>query len=204
MKRLTNLALLLSILSLSTLASGQDMLSKDDRNKAITSLKSSSAMLLESVKGLSPSQLNYKADPESWSIAECVEHLAISEKNIFGLVDMALQSPSDPSLRASLPFSDEEVVGFISDRSSKVKTQPPFEPKGNFGSFDGSLDEFKTLRKSNMKYIKKTKDDLRNHYFDFPFGKVDAYQVVMFMSGHTMRHTAQIKEVMTHDGFPTS
>ena len=72
----------------------------------------------------------------------------------------------------------------------------------NHNKFD--VEEFKALRKSNMKYIKKTKDDLRNHYFDFPFGKVDALQVVLFMSGHTIRHTDQIKEVMRSPGFPAS
>jgi len=36
-----------------------------------------------------------------------------------------------------------------------------------------------------LKFIKEPKDDLRNRYFDFPFGKLDAYQIVLFMSGHT-------------------
>jgi len=31
---------------------------------------------------------------------------------------------------------------------------------------------------------------------NFPFGKVDAYQVILLMSGHTIRHTDQIKEVI--------
>ena len=185
-------------------ADGQSILSKSDRTKAVASLKASKINLLSAIRGLSDSQVNYKPNSDTWSIAECVEHLAISEKNIFGLVHMALKNPADPSLRSSLPFNDDEVIGFISDRSTKVKTQPPFEPKGNFGSYKGSLKEFKSLRKSNMKYVKKTNDDLRNHYFDFPFGKVDAYQVILFMSGHTIRHTDQIKEVMQNGGFPSS
>ena len=77
-------------------------------------------------------------------------------------------------------------------------------PKNRFASFDGSLTEFKEKRKANLKFVKSSEDDLRNRYFDFPFGKVDSYQVILLMSGHTKRHTDQIKEVMASAGFPES
>ena len=49
-----------------------------------------------------------------------------------------------------------------------------------------------------------TEDDLRNRYFDFPFGKADSYQIILFLSGHTKRHTDQIKEVIANEKFPQS
>jgi hypothetical protein len=179
-------------------------LSKADRSAAIASLKATQKELINTVKGLSDAQLNYKPDADTWSVAECIEHLAISEKALMGAVDMAKQTPADPSQRGSLAMSDQEVIGMISDRSMKIKTRPDLEPKNSFGSMDGSLSAFKDQRKANMKYVKKTDDDLRHHYFDFPFGKVDALQVILFMSGHTTRHTDQIKEVIAHASFPSA
>lgn len=202
MKRL--LLSMVSMALLSSLAFAQTTLSKEERSKAIDHLKSTNAELLKTVKGLSEAQLNYKPTEDSWSIANCVEHIAISENNIFGIVQMTLKNDPDPSLRSEVKMSDDQIIGLIESREQKVKTRPEFEPTDKYDGYDGSLAEFKSKRKENMKFVKSSEDDLRNRYFDFPFGKVDAYQVVLFMSGHTKRHTDQIKEVMASPGFPGS
>lgn len=194
----------LSLALISTVAFAQTTISKEERSKAIDHLKTTNAELLKTVKGLSEEQLNYKPTSDAWSVAECVEHIAISETNIFGIVQMTLKNDPDPSMRSEVKMSDEQLLGIIESREQKVKTREEFEPTNKFGGYDATLSEFKTKRKSNMKFVKSTEDDLRNRYFDFPFGKVDSYQVVIFMSGHTKRHTDQIKEVMASEGFPKS
>ncbi|MDH3648979.1 MAG: DinB family protein [Saprospiraceae bacterium] len=204
MKSLLKLLFVPIALLVTTSLVAQSGLTKADRSAAVASLKATQKTLVKAVKGLSDAQLNFKASDEAWSVAECIEHLAVSEKALMGAVEMAKQTPADPSGRSSLAMSDQEVVGMISDRSMKIKTRPDLEPKNSFGSSAGSLDAFKTQRKANMKYVKKTDDDLRHHYFDFPFGKVDAMQVILFMSGHTTRHTDQIKEVMANASFPSA
>ena len=70
--------------------------------------------------------------------------------------------------------------------------------------YDGSVDQFKAKRKESIKFVKSTDQDLRNHYYEFPFGLVDTYQVMLFMAGHSIRHTEQIKEIMTQESFPKS
>ncbi len=177
-------------------------ITQEEKTKALDHLKATQKDLLKSVKGLSEAQLNFKPTPESWSIAECVEHIAISEGNIFGIVQMTLKSEPDPSRRSEVSMSDDQVVGLITSREQKVKTRPDFEPKGNFGDYAGSLKEFSAKRKGNMSFVKTTKEDLRNRYFEFPFGVVDSYQVILFLSGHSQRHTDQIKEIKAHQNFP--
>ena len=190
------------LVSLNSFAQGE--LSKADRDKAIENLKNSQVELLKATKGLSEAQLNFKATPESWSVAECVEHLAVSENGFSAMVQGSLQAEADPSRRGQLQFNDEDIMNLIRNRTEKVKTQEQLEPKNNFGSYQGSLDQFKSKRKEHINYVKTTTDDLRNHFFDFPFGTVDSYQVFLFMSGHTERHTAQIKEVLANSEFPRS
>lgn len=204
MKKIILPAIWLAVSLIGLNAIAQTAITDEDRKKAIEHLKNSQKDLLKTVKGLSESQLTFKSSPEAWSIAECVEHIAISESAFFGLMQKTLQEEADPSKRSELNFSDEQVAGFIVDRTTKIKTQEPFEPKNNFGSYDGSLKEFKTKRKANIAYVKSTKDDLRNHYYDFPFGKVDTYQIILFLSGHSIRHTSQIKEVIANEIFPGS
>src|SRR5688500_14265679 len=173
-----------------------------ERKYATLLLKETKDALIKEVNGLTPEQLDFKPDANSWSVAECVEHLAISENNLFGFCQMSLQQPADPSKRSEVKMSDDAVVKMISDRTAKMKTSDAFEPSGKFGSFQSALTEFKTKRDNNINYIKTTSDDLRNHYNDFPFGKIDAYQTILFMAAHSKRHIAQIEEVMKNPNFP--
>ncbi|MCI0750312.1 MAG: DinB family protein, partial [Flammeovirgaceae bacterium] len=60
-------------------------------------------------------------------------------------------------------------------------------------------------RDGNIKYVNKTSEDLRNHFFTFPveaIGTLDSYQLFIFMAGHTKRHTLQIEEVKGNPNFP--
>jgi len=177
-------------------------LTEAERKYAVDLLQETKNNLNKKVKGLTPEQLNFKADATSWSVAECVEHIAISENDLFGFAQMGLKEPADPSKRSEVKMTDDAIVKMISDRSAKVKTSEAFEPTGKFGSFDATLDEFKTKRDNNINYIKTTSDDLRNHYNDFPFGKIDTYQTILFMAAHSKRHTDQIDEVIKNPNFP--
>jgi hypothetical protein len=88
------------------------------------------------------------------------------------------------------------------DRSQKVKTGEAFEPSGKYGSLEETVEEFKAKRKDHIEYVQNTQDDLRNRYQELPFGTVDAYQILLFMSGHTERHVQQMEEVMDDMDFP--
>jgi len=173
-----------------------------ERKQAADLLQETKETLLKKVKGLSKEQLNFKPSAESWSVAECVEHIAISENNLFGFCQMGLKEAADPSKRSEVKMTDEAIVKMIADRTNKVKTSEAFVPSGKFGTFEATLNEFVTKRDANINYIKTTSDDLRNHYNDFPFGKVDTYQTILFMAAHSRRHTLQIEEVMANANFP--
>jgi hypothetical protein len=177
-------------------------LSDEDREKAIAHLKETKENMMSTSEGLSDEQLQYKASPESWSIAECVEHLAISENAIFEMVPGAVQETADMSRRSEVTMSDEQLLDMITSRAQKVKTSEAFEPSGKFGDFEETLEAFTDKREENIAYVENTEDDLRNHYAELPFGTVDAYQVILFMSGHTARHTKQIEEIKEDPGFP--
>jgi hypothetical protein len=44
---------------------------------------------------------------------------------------------------------------------------------------------------------------MRNHVTESPMlGAMDAYQLMLLISAHTARHTAQIEEVKAHPNFP--
>ena len=177
-------------------------LTEAERDYASKYLQETRDDLLKKVKGLTDEQLNFKATPDSWSIAECVEHIAISEGNLFAFAEQGLQQPPDSSLRKDVKMNDDGIIKMITDRTHKVKTQEAFEPTNKFGSFEATLKEFKAKRDDHIKFIKTTSQDLRNHYNDFPFGKIDTYQTILFIAAHSRRHTEQVIEVMNNPAFP--
>ncbi len=173
-----------------------------ERDMAVKELTDSQKAMLSALDGLSEAQLNYKPDDETWSLFEITEHLAITENMIFGMVTECLKTPADPSRRGEVKMTDEQILGFIEDRTTKIKTQTPMEPTGQFGGFETTLEAFKDSRKDHIDYLKDTDDDLRNHYAQLPFGTLDGLQVILFMSGHTDRHVQQMHELMSEADFP--
>lgn len=194
-------ALLLLSFSTSTNAS----LTEAERELAVKHLTASRDHLATVLEGLTEAQLNFKASPEAWSIAECAEHIAISENAAGGMLEKTLGTPATDEMRASAQMKDDQIYGIIIDRSQKVKTSKPFEPSGKFGTHEGAVSSFMEKREGHIKYIKSTEDALRDHYnSDLPFGTLDAFQLVLFAAGHTERHVLQMEEVMANENFPKS
>jgi len=177
-------------------------LTQEERAVAVAEMNSSHDHLLIALRNLSEEQLNFKSSSDSWSIAECVEHIAISEVTFSEMLQGLLQTPANPENRAEVKISDKELMAMIVDRSQKVKTQKPFEPTGKFGSHKATLEAFKTKRATSIEFAKTTDADLRNRTQQFPFGTVDAYQILLFTSAHTERHVRQIEEILVHENFP--
>jgi len=88
-------------------------LTKEERKKALDELMQSKDVFVKSVKGLSKEQLNFKTSPESWSIADCAEHIAKSESFIYGMVDGSLKQLSDGSKRGDIKLSDDDVMQLV-------------------------------------------------------------------------------------------
>ncbi len=196
---------LLPVLLLISFATASDPLSKKDKKFAVSYFKETKKYLQDAVKNLSDAQLNWKPADSVWSVAECIEHIALAEKNLFDFAQSSLKEAANPDKRKELKFATEQdVIKMITDRSFRVKTREGFIPSNQFGSAQKSLDAFVERRSNLIDYVKKTDDDLRNHFVALPFGTMDTYQFLIFLAAHTKRHTLQIEEVKANPGFPKS
>jgi DinB superfamily len=178
-------------------------LTQKERDFALQFMVSTRDTILLDVRGLSAAQLNFKADSSRWSVAQCVEHIALAEAALTMAYQQALNSAADPSKRDSIKYSDQQIIHFLTDRSRKFQAPEMLKPVGSFGSFQASLDSFVARRNRNIAFIKTTQADLRDHCSVFPgVGMVDDYQVVLFMVSHSKRHTMQLEEVKANPNFP--
>ena len=197
--------LLITLLVITGLAGtlNDTALSKQERKVAVNHLKDTKADLLKSVKGLSDAQLNFKSTPDKWSVKECVYHITLTENALWQMFEATMKEPATPERRSEVKVSDEDIVKMIEDRSKKATAVEFLQPnKAPWKSTEEALTAFKSSRTAHLKYTKNTTEDLRNHIFKLPFGSIDGYQFILFMSAHSRRHTKQIDEVRSDPKFP--
>lgn len=193
---------LIGLLILTGFTGIDNSITKEERKSAISYFKQTQQDFIKEIKGLSEAQLNWKPADSVWSVANCAEHITISEKNLFDWGMGTLKAPADPTKRKELKHDDDAIKNMIGSRTVKVKTREDFYPTGQFGNTAQTLVVFKERRADLIKYMKSTEDDLRNHFAETPVGLIDTYQLLIFLSAHTKRHTLQIAELKAHPDFP--
>jgi DinB superfamily len=178
-------------------------LSKKERKTATKFLKDSEKNAVKLVSKLSDAQLKFKPSPDQWSVEECMMHIAASEKMLRGMVDNGVKAAANPEKRADIKMTDEQVMKMIEERTTKVKTFSPLEPPNTgYKTAADAVASFQENRAKLIDYLKTTSDDLRNHVLTLQIGSFDAYQMALFIGGHSNRHVNQMKEVMADPNFP--
>jgi hypothetical protein len=201
MKLLHSTLLVISVLT--TLSAGE--LTPADRKALLENLNQSSSDFSASIRGLTSEQWNYKPAAGVWSIAECAEHIALSEDLMRDMIaNKILAAAPVPEQTADRKALDAKVQKMITDRSFKAKAPEPLQPSGRFNTPEAALENFEQGRAKTIA-LANSRDDLREHTGPHPvFKQLDAYQWLLYLSGHTMRHTAQIQEVKATSGFPAA
>jgi uncharacterized protein YciI len=176
-------------------------MTNEERDLLVSHLEKTKRNFLDSITGITDAKWRYKPSPEKWSVAECAEHIVLSEELLFGLSQKLLKDPFGPRPASSTLENDRKIIAAIEDRSQKAKAPEPLVPSGRFATPADANREFTRLRDSHIEYARGTKDELRTHSSASQlFGTIDAYQYLLFMSAHSARHTAQIREVRADAG----
>ena len=195
--------LLLLIFVTSSIFSAKDTISDTERKMALKEFQRTKQRFLNDVKGLSAAQLSFKADTSRWSIAQCIEHIALAESLIWQWEQMTIAQPATPEKASEVKTTDEQLMKGLIDRSHKFTAPEMLQPVGKFPSTEAAIQAFTSRRDSTIAYISSTQDDLKNHFAQHPaFGTLNTYQLILMISGHSERHTLQIEEVKANPVFP--
>jgi len=192
---------LLFVLLLALAAPAQE-LSQEDLEKGVKHLTGTRDAIVEATRNFSAAQWNFKPAPERWSVAECLEHITVTEEFLFKMVsDDMKKAPAEPSDPTAEKVADDKVLAMVTDRSQRFQAPEPVRPTGRWGTPQDTLKEFLELRARTLDYLKST-PGLRANVSESPLGKLDAYQRLLFISGHSERHFKQMQEVMADANFP--
>ncbi len=178
-------------------------LTQNDKAFLLDYYQKTASELEKSIADLSEAQLQFKPSPTEWSVSQCVEHIILTEKALFNMTKEALEKPANPERRAEVTVTDQQLIDGITDRSYKAEAPAELEGEGIYTDPAAAIRDLQAQRTEILAVIEQADiEDLRNHINESPFGPVDAYHSLLFIAGHTARHTLQIEEVKAKDDFP--
>ena len=165
---------------------------------------------LASFPGLTAQQLNWKPGAEQWSVAQCFDHLVVTNSPYFPIFDKVLSGEQKNTFWESLPWLPaiwgKILIKAVNPESTrKLKAPKAFHPSNS--SIDGDvIHRFIDQQKQVISYMKATEDlDLEKIKISSPisglitYSLMDAYRIIIT---HEKRHLLQATRVTEMDGFP--
>jgi hypothetical protein len=178
-----------------------EMLSKGEREFACEYLAFTKNLLLDSIAGLSRTALDARTEPDRWSMAENVGHLALAGDVTWKILHELLGKAPTPDKRAQIRVTIKRIICIMSDRSRKLDCLSGLLPAGRFDGADTALAHFVEQRDRLIDYVRHTRDGLKDRHAFHPFvGTVNLYQFLLLEGAHTARHVMQIEEVKSELG----
>jgi hypothetical protein len=168
-----------------------------DRQRLLAHLEMTESWLASEVSGLSEAQLKFRMSPDSWTIMDVVEHLAVAEGQYWTSVQESMKKPASATKPEA---TDAGILWYGIDRTNRQKTGEARVPTGRWPTVQGSLDEFRKRRAGMHEYAKSTQEDLRS--YALIDGNMDVYQWFLMISTHSQRHILQIREIKAHASYP--
>ena len=102
-------------------------------DKWVTDLETNTQLFKQHFAGLSPEDLNWKPDPQTWSIAQNIDHLITINSTYFPVLDEILMGRYNAPWLGKIGFIPRFFGNLIynaslPDRRKKMKTFPMWEP----------------------------------------------------------------------------
>ena len=190
-------------LSVTALFAGE--YSADDRDALLSRLEDSRLQLIVTTESITHKQSQWTPDSNRWTILQVMEHIALTEDYLFGILEKTLGESQPVADSVKLPDPSEKdrmITKMMTDRSQKATAPEPARPKDKFRNRDEAMLAFTRSREKTANFVRTTKLDLRRYKIKTPMGDLDAHQWILMMAGHTERHVLQIAEVTQHQMYP--
>lgn len=198
------LILLLVAAALTLSAADDARLTPEERAKAVKYLLDSQQETLEAAAGLSDAQWSFKPAPDKWSVGETVEHIWLAEGLLFDAVEKALAAKPNPEWEAKTKGKTEFLERTLTSRARRAQAPEQIVPEGKLGRAE-IIRRYQEARARTLKFAEQTDLPLKAHTLDHPFpvfNTLNAYQWMIYIPLHNLRHNQQIAEIKASPDFP--
>ena len=180
------------------------VIDQSERDHLVNLLSESRDKVFISTDQLSVKQWTFRQNKESWSIGDNVEHLGLVEPILFGQVTSALVSDVNPNWAEATAGKETLLKEKLLDRSTRRDAPNAVLPVGSVEPAYARR-VFKAHRDVSLQFTLETVKPLKAHTADHRrpvYGTLNAYQWLLFIAYHTLRHVEQIADVTCAPGFP--
>jgi len=172
-----------------------------ERAHLIRLLQDSQKEYLSHVEKVSETQWNWKPGQDRWSVGETAEHILLTEGRLFSAMERALAASPNPDSEKSTAGKAELLERALLDRRHKAVSPESIRPQG----LSKVIRRFKEARAKTIKFVQDTQLPLEEHNSEHPFPvfkTLNAYQWLLYIPLHNLRHNQQIAEVKATPGYP--
>ncbi|MGQ9798973.1 MAG: DinB family protein [Ignavibacterium sp.] len=165
---------------------------------------------IKKLNELSDDQLNWKTTEDSWSIAECIEHLSITNQLYFDKIEKQLSETQincrDEEIPVKHSFWGKMIIKVVDPSNiKKTKTFSVFQPSKNYITKD-SITKLIEVQKSLTNLISSSVNLNTNRYsMSSPASKlikVNLSDILEIIRLHNKRHLIQIEKLLINNNFP--
>ena len=185
-------------------------ISERERRQLLELMAESRSQYLGLLAKTSDAQWSWKPQPDRWSVGECAEHILRSNEALFSWAQQALAGEVNPDWKEKTRGKAELLLQVMPNRAPFGQPGPrataPLEirPTGEF-SRQAIVERFSALYDQIEQFIRETDAPLKSHTEEHPFpifNTLSAYDWVLYVPLHTIRHSRQMIEVMETEGYP--
>jgi hypothetical protein len=179
-------------------------LTAEERAKVVKLLRDTQKEYLEALENLTDAQWNYTPSPLKWSVGLTAEHIMLTELALFSAVEAALAEKANPDWQSKTTGKAEFIERVMPSRTRRAQAPREVRPTGKL-SRDEVISRFKQMRAKVLEFAEKTDKPLKAHTLDHPFpvfGTLSAYDWLLYIPLHNLRHNKQIAEVKSSPNYP--
>ncbi len=196
--------LLLAIAATTAFSATDPKLTPEDRAKVIRYLDQSEKQFQGLIADVTPEQWNWHPAPGKWSIAECAEHIVLAEGLLFASVQKAISTPANPEWAEQTKGKTEFLERIMPNRMGKAVAPEAIVPGGKWTK-EETIAKFNEARARTRKFTETTTIALNEHTLEHPFPvfkTLSAYQWLIYIPLHHIRHNGQLGDVKKAEGYP--
>ena len=159
---------------------------------------------------LNSQQLNWKPSADSWSVAQCLDHLITINREYYPIFDRIVSGEHRKAFLSRLPFLPAvfgRMMVKVLSPNSHQKLKAPRAAQPSSSSIDPQIVErFVAQQSETLAKMRSLENrDPAKTIITSPFASVVVYSLLdtfRLMVAHERRHFAQAQRVMETDGFP--
>lgn len=174
--------------------------------KWLNNIDKTTSEFINTFKNLGEDDMNWKPDPETWSIAQNIDHLMVINESYFPILNELREGTYKAPFIARRGF----IVSFFGklilkavqpDRKKKTKTFPIWEPSTSdlpsdiLGRFEKHQDKLKNEIKAAEDLVKKGAIISSPANKNIVYKLETAFDIII---AHEQRHLAQAMELLGH------